>query len=155
LLESRRREKQYSEQITKLKTNRQKPVLRARLEAAREAWDDFQASRARDAVYEYLGAVFETVMHYKVRRRTKKLLRYAFKSAGLPFGTNTDPFGAIIRCTCDGSVDNKTISKWARALRYVAHCKAPRMPLKTFMKEAGGVNACADGYSRHLGKGAR
>jgi hypothetical protein len=33
-------------------------------------------------------------------------------------------------------------------LRYVAHCKIPRMRLKTFMKEAGGVNACASLYAR-------
>jgi hypothetical protein len=34
-----------------------------RLEKIREAWDDFQTSRARDAVYGYLGSVFEIVMH--------------------------------------------------------------------------------------------
>ena len=94
-------------------------------------------------------------MHYKVRRRTKKLLRYAFKSAGLPFGTNADPFSAIIRCTCDGSADSKTISKWGRALRHVARCKAPQTRLKTFMKEAGGVNACADLYAKYVGRSGR
>src|SRR4029077_924547 len=35
-------------------------------------------------------------------------------------------------------IDIKTISKWARALRYVAHCKKPQTRLKTFMKEAAG-----------------
>ena len=59
-----------------------------RLEEVRDAWEEFQASRARDAVYGYLEAVFATVMHYKVRRRTDKLLRNAFKCAGLPFDGN-------------------------------------------------------------------
>ena len=36
-------------------------------------------------------------------------------------------------------MDNKTISKWARALRYVAHCKKPRTPLKRFMKKMGAL----------------
>jgi hypothetical protein len=132
-----------------------KARLRRRLERISSAWDDFQASRTRDAVYGYLGAVFEMVMHYKVRRRTNRLLRYAVKFAGLPFDTNADPFTAVIRCTCDDEIDNKTISKWSRALRYVAHCKVPRARLKTFMKEVGGVNACADLYTRYFGRGGR
>ena len=123
-----------------------------RLEKIRDAWDDFQASRARDAVYGYLEAVFAIVEHYKVRRRTKRLLRHAFKFADLPFDKNADPFTAVIRCTCDDDVDSKTISKWARALRYVARCKVPPTQLKTFMKEAGGVNACADRYAKYLGR---
>jgi hypothetical protein len=132
-----------------------KARLRRRLEKIREAWDDFQTSRARDAVYGYLGAVFAIVEHYKIRRRTNRLLRNAFKLANLPFDRKADPFTGVIRCTCADYVDSKSISKWARALRFAAHCKKPHMRLKTFMKKAGGVNACADGYSRHLGKGGR
>ena len=98
--------------------------FRRRLEKIRDAWDDFQASRARDAVYGYLEAVFAIVEHYKVRRKTKKLLRHAFKFADLPFDKNADPFTAVIRCTSE-DIDSKTISKWARALRYVARCKVP------------------------------
>jgi hypothetical protein len=126
-----------------------------RLEEIRAAWDDLQANRARDAVYGYLGAVFAIVQHYKVRRRTKKLLRRAFKFANLPFDENADPCTAIIRCTCGDAADDKTISKWARALRYAARCKVPAAQLRIFMKEAGGVNACADRYTKHLGRGAR
>ena len=91
----------------------------------------FQASRTRDAVYGYLTAVFETVVHYKVRRRTKKLLRYAFQFAKLPSDKNADPFSTILRCTSDDNGDSKTISKWARALRYVARCKVHPAQLKT------------------------
>ena len=57
--------------------------IQRRLEKVSDAWDDFHSSRARDAVYGYLRAVFETVMHYKMRRRTKKLLRHAFEFAEL------------------------------------------------------------------------
>ena len=125
------------------------------LEKVRDAWDDFQASRARDAVYGYLGAVFAIVEHYKVRRRTKRLLRHAFQFATLPFDKNADPFTAVIRCTCDNEFDSKTISKWARALRYVAHCKAPQNRLKTFVKNMGGINACAGLYAKYVGRSAR
>jgi hypothetical protein len=132
-----------------------KAGLSRRLEKVHDAWDDFQGNQARDAVYGYLGAVFEIVMHYRVQRRTKKLLRHAFQFAGLPFDKNADPFTAVVRCTCDHSADSKTIRKWARALRYVAHCKVPRTRLKTFMKRVGGVNACADLYVKCCGRAAR
>jgi hypothetical protein len=99
-------------------------------------------------VYGYLEAVFAIVEHYKVRRRTKKLLRYAFEFVDQPLDKNADPFTVVIRCTCDGAADNKMISKWARALRYAARCKEPGARLKAFMKQAGGVNACAHQYAK-------
>ena len=120
-----------------------------------DAWDEFQESRVRDAVYGYLKAVFAFVVDYKGRRRTKRLLRRAFQFAGLPFDKNADPFAAVIRCTSERNVDNKTISKWARALRYAAHCKRPRTPLKRFIKKMGGINACAERYAIYLGRGRR
>jgi len=58
--------------------------IRPRLKKIRDVWDDFQASRTRDAVYGYLGAVFEMVMHYKVQRRTTRLRRHAFKLRSCP-----------------------------------------------------------------------
>jgi len=121
--------------------------LTRRLEKIREAWSHFQSSRARDAVYKYLAHVFAIVEHYKVRHRTRKLLQRAFEFADLPFCKNADPFTAIIRCTSDDCVESKMISKWARALRYVARSKKPETGLKAFMKRAGGINACADLYA--------
>ena len=76
----------------------------------------------------------------------------AFKFANLPFDKSAEFFTAIIRCTCADRADSKTISKWARALQYVAHCKVPRTRLKMFMKKAGRVNACADRYAKYLGR---
>jgi hypothetical protein len=87
--------------------------LRRGLENVSRAWHEFQASRARDAVYGYLKAVFGIVMHYKVRRRTTRLLRHAFEFANLPFDKHADPFSAVIRCTSERDIDNKTISKYA------------------------------------------
>jgi hypothetical protein len=130
-----------------------KARVRRRLEKIRDVWDDFQANRARDAVYGYLEAVFAIVEHYKVRRKTKKLLRHVFKFAELPFDRNADPFSAVIRCTSDDNADSKAISKWARALRYASRSKEPAVRLRTFMKEAGGVNGCATLYARRCKRG--
>jgi hypothetical protein len=81
------------------------------------------------------------------------LLRQAFKFAGLPLNSATDPFTAVIRCTSDAGVDRKTISKWARALRYAALCKSAS--LKRLMQAAGGVNACANLYAIDVGRRQR
>jgi hypothetical protein len=127
-----------------------KKSLRQRLGDACDAWDEFQECRDRDAVYGYLRAVFSIVKHYNGRRQTKKLMRRAYKFAGLRTDMNADPFAVVIRCTCDGKADNKTISKWSRALRYVARAKKPRHPLTTLMKNRGGVNACAGLYAEQV-----
>lgn len=137
------------------KARRQSPKdrLRRRLIKVSDAWDDFQEDRARDAIYGYLKTVFAIVLDHKGRRQTKRLLRRTFQFAGLALDKNADPFTAVIRCTCERNVDSKTVSKWARALRYAAHCKKPRTPLKTFVKKLGGVNAVAERYAIYLGRG--
>ena len=129
--------------------------MRLRLERVCRAWNNFQASCVRKAVYGYLTAVFEIVERYNKRRKTEKLLRCAFKFAGIAFGRDADPFTAVIRCTCDRNTDNKTISKWARALRHVAQQKSPGASLKRFMEEAGGINGCAERYARCSRRGGR
>jgi hypothetical protein len=125
-----------------------KARLRLWLEKVHRACEHFQSSRKRDAVYGYLEAVFAIVTHYRVRRRTNRLLRHGFEFADLPFDRNADPFSAVIRCTSGNTADAKMISKWSRALRYVARSKERDSGLRTFMKEVGGVNACADRYAK-------
>jgi hypothetical protein len=136
----------------KMSDKQPKARVRQWLEKIQVAWHEFQANRARDAVYDYLQAVFAIVMHFKVRHRTKRLLRHAFEFADKPFDENADPFSAVICCTCGGAAADKMISKWARALRYAARRKGPGTRLKAFMKQAGGVNECADRYARHRGR---
>ena len=138
------------------KAQRESPQdrLRRRLIRVSDAFDEFQGSRVRDAVYGYLKAVFALVVDCKGRRQTTRLLRRAFQFAGLPVDKNADPFAAVIRCTCERNIDNKTISKWARALRYAARCKRPRTKLQAFIKKMGGINACAERYTIYLGRGS-
>jgi hypothetical protein len=136
-----------SRSTRKMSDKQPKARLSRWLEKVQVAWCEFQANRGRDAVYDYLQAVFAIVMHYKVRHRTNKLTRHASEIAHLPFDKKANPFAAVIRCTCGGAADNKMISKWARALRYAARRKEPGTRLKAFMKQAGGVNECAAGYA--------
>ena len=94
-------------------------------------------------------------MHFKVRRRTTRLLRHAFEFANLPFDRDADAFSALIWCTSGRKVDGKTVSKYARALRYAARRKEPDMRLKAFMQAEGGLNACAARYARYYGRRVR
>jgi hypothetical protein len=135
-------------------TETPKKSLRQRLGDVCNAWDELQETRDRDAVYDYLRPVFAIVKRYRGRRRTRKLLRRAFKFAGLPVDMNANPFAVVIRCTCKQQLDRKLVSKWSRALQYVAWVKK-RTPLKTFIKNRGGINACADLYAEHFGRGER
>jgi hypothetical protein len=137
------------------KASKQKKSLRQRLAHVAHVWEELQETRDRDAVYDYLRAVFSIVRHYRGRRRTKRLMRRAFKFAGLPVDMNADPFAVVMRCTCEKKLDRKTISKWSRALRYAARFKKPRVRLVPFMKKRGGLNGCAALYTEHLGRGRR
>jgi hypothetical protein len=143
-----------SETILPDRKARKKKGFAQRLVHVSNMWDGLQETRDRDGVYEYLRAVFSIVQHYGWKGRVKKLLRHAFEFAELPYDKNADPFAVIIRCTCEGELDNKTISKWSRALRYVALVKK-RTPLKEFMKRKGGINACASLYTERLRRGKR
>jgi hypothetical protein len=115
-------------------------------EKVRRASGELQTSRSRDAVYDYLESVFAIVEHYRVRRRTNRLLQRAFAFANLPVDRGADAFSVVIRCTSECDIDNKTISKYARALRYVARRKESDMP---------GLNRCAAGYARYYGRCVR
>jgi hypothetical protein len=131
----------------------QDPSLTLRISKVEAAWRAMKLQVRRNAIYRYLAAVFELVTACKGRRRTRELLRRTATLIGLPAGKNADPFAGVIRCTCDGNIDRKTISRWSRALRYVARRKSAEMRLKTFMKREGGVNACAQKYARVFGRG--
>jgi hypothetical protein len=112
-----------------------------------KACDKFLASRRRDAVYGYLKSIYSIVTSYRTRNRLDRLIRRACQFAQLPAGSTADPFATIIRCTCRARLDQKTVSKMARALRYVDHRQRPARLFVRFMKRVGGINACAQKYT--------
>jgi hypothetical protein len=128
-------------------------VIQAELSIVSKAWKEFQSSRGRDAVYGYLGSVYDLVRHWERRGRADKKARRALKVCGLKGWKNTEPYAVAIACTSEpGKVDRKTISKWSRVLRYVASCPPSNEPLKDFIKRKGGINACASRFARRLGR---
>jgi hypothetical protein len=81
--------------------------------------------------------------------------RWALRLQRLEGSDREDPFAAVIRCTADpAKADKRTRSKWSRVMRYAVEHKPDSEPLDQFVKRKGGINACADRFSRCLGPGA-
>ena len=65
-----------------------------------------------------------------------------------------EAFAVMIYCIAP-HVDQKSRSKWARALRFAAATKPDDESIKKFIKRKGGINVCASRYAqyvRRLGK---
>ena len=128
-------------------------ALRQDLLRVRNAWVDCQASRDRNAIYGYLCAVFDLVSWWVAEHRAVSRARWALRLQRIALPTNDEPFAAIIFCTSDpGKVDKRTRSKWSRVLRYAAEYKSYSKPLDQFIKRKGGINKCAERFTRCLGR---
>jgi hypothetical protein len=131
-------------------------ALRADLLRVRNAWDECQAHRERDAIYSYLTAVFDLVAWWAAEDRAVSRARWALKLKRLDVLHVHEPFGAIILATASrGKVDKRTRSKWSRLLRYAAEYKSGSEPLAAFVQRKGGINKCAARFARCLGRGGR
>jgi hypothetical protein len=128
-----------------------KQALERDLERVQGAWGDCQADRRRDAIYDYLKAVYDLVNWWSAEGAEIDRARQALRLRGLQPWLREDVYAAIIRCTTDGQrVDKRTRSKWSRVLRYVAMQKDASEPLTAFIKRKGGINECVARYGRYL-----
>jgi hypothetical protein len=127
-------------------------ALRQDLLRVRNAWEECQASRDRDAIYLYLNAVFDLVAWWAAEGRALERAYKAVRFQSICPFDGEEPFAAIIRCTADPTkVDKRTRSKWSRVLRYALSYKSHSEPLDQFIKRKGGINACASRFTRLLG----
>jgi hypothetical protein len=130
-------------------------ALRQDLLRVRVAWDECQAHRERDAIYGYLGAVFDLVMWWAAEGRAVSRACWALQLQRLDLPTD-EPFAAVILCTADRQkVDKRTRSKWSRVLRYSAEYKSHSESLAAFVRRKGGINKCAERFTRCLGRRGR
>ena len=119
-------------------------ALRQDLLRLRNAWQESQASRERDAIYSYLTAVFNLVAWWAAEKRALERAHKALRSRHINPFENEEPFAAVIRCTADREkVDKRTRSKWSQVLRFALAYKPAAEPLGQFIKRKGGINECA------------
>src|ERR1700683_5637449 len=98
------------------------------------------ASRDRNAIYAYLGAVYGLVAWWTTEGREIDRARRAVRLRRLGGSDRGDPFAAVIRCTTDpAKADKRTRSKWSRVMRYAAAYKADSEALDQFVKRKGGI----------------
>jgi hypothetical protein len=127
-------------------------ALREDLLRVRNAWEESQSRRDRDAIYIYLTAAFNLVAWWTAKRRVVEWAQKALRLHNLPPSEHKEPFAAIIRCTADpAKVDKRTRSKWSRVLRYALQYKGHSEPLVQFIKRKGGINECASRFARLMG----
>jgi hypothetical protein len=132
-------------------------ALKANLQRLEWQWEAYQSTRDRDAIYEYLTAVFELVTVWKHEGTAVDYARWALWLRGHRSAVvSPEPFAAVIFCTADPKkVDHRTRSKWSRVLRYAAEYKNLEESLATFIKRKGGINKCAARFARRLGRSSR
>jgi hypothetical protein len=130
-------------------------ALRQDLLRVRNAWEECQASRKRDAIYIYLTAVFDLVAWWAAEGRALERAHKALRLQRICPFAGEEPFAAVIRCTADpAKVDKRTRSKWSRVLRYALRYKSHSEPLDQFIKRKGRINGCADRFTRCLERAA-
>jgi hypothetical protein len=128
-------------------------ALKQDLLRLRNAWEESQASRERDAIYGYLTAVFDLVAWWVAEKRALERAHKALRLRHINPFDHEEPFAGVIRCTADREkVDKRTRSKWSRVLRYAISCKPIGEPLDRFVKRRGGINKCAAGLSRRVSR---
>jgi hypothetical protein len=128
-------------------------ALRQDLDRVRYAWEQAQASRDRNAIYEFLSAVYGLVAWWTAEGREIERVRRALSLRRLNVSDREDPFAAIIRCTPDpAKADKRTRSKWSRLMRYAPAYKSDSEALYQFIRRKGGINACAARFSRYAAR---
>src|ERR1700734_1298484 len=130
-------------------------AMRQDLQRVRNAWDDCQASRDRNAIYRYLTAAYGLMVWWTAEGREIDRARQAPRLQRLEGSEREDPFASVIRATADPAKANKrTRSKWSRVMRYAAAYKLDSEALDRFIRRKGGINECASRFTRSLRRGA-
>jgi hypothetical protein len=108
------------------------------------------SSDNRMAVQTFLGAIFNQVYRWESEDRLEEELYRLLDSLKAPVPLKIgEAFAVVIYCTAP-HVDQKSRSKWARALRCVAANKPDDEAIKKFFKREGGINACASSYAEYV-----
>ncbi len=125
-------------------------ALKQDLLRVRNAWDESQARRERDAIYGYLSAVFGLVAWWAAEHCAIERAREALRLRRLIPSDHDEPFAAIICCTADPSQGRQAHSvQMVTRPTLCASIQGSIRTLERFMKRKGGINECAARCARH------
>jgi hypothetical protein len=103
------------------------------------------ASRSRFAFYDYLAGVFEFYVQLRRKKQTQQVARLIAQLFGLQNRKHAHPIRVIIDAT--STADEKTKSRWTRALRFAWHERGRWGDMKIFLNENGGPAGCAASFT--------
>jgi hypothetical protein len=89
--------------------------------------------------------VLELYVQLRRTKQEKKAARLIAKLFGLRNPKHAHPIRVIIDAI--STADNKTKSRWTRALRYAWRERKKWTDLKTFLQENGGPAGCAEQFA--------
>ena len=97
-------------------------ALRQDLRRVRNAWEECQASRDRNAIYGYLSAVFDLVMWWAAQDRAVSRARWALRLSRLDL-PNDEPFAAIDAMTREAmqSELERFVAKTGQTVVFITH----------------------------------
>jgi hypothetical protein len=100
----------------------------------------------------YFNALNETLAKWEQHGKVKASLHECLGGLKRPVRLNYgEAYAILIYCT-NALVDDKTRSKWARALRYADEHKLDDETIASFIIRKGGINACTALYARQRRK---
>jgi hypothetical protein len=117
-------------------------VLKVELEQLRVIWQQVQRTRQRNAVYDFLEAVYDVVSRFNRAGRGRKLLEKLHR-LDRKLKRIHEPYSAVIHFATNHAVDSRTRSKWSRLLRFAEQAKKRTEMLDEFIRQSGGINECA------------
>ena len=119
--------------------------LRTTIDALKRLERECFASRGGFAFYDYLVAVFELYVQLRRTKQAKKTARIIAQLLELRTQKRSHLIRVIIDAT--STADNKTESRWTRALRYAWRERKAWTDLKRFLRENGGPAGCAEKFA--------
>jgi hypothetical protein len=125
-----------------LKSDRQ---LQKTLDGLRKLERKCFASRSRFAFYDYLAVVFELYVQLRRTKRAKRAATLIARLFGLRNHKRSHPIRVILDAT--STTDDKTRSRWSRALRYAWRERKTWTDLGSFLRDNGGPAGCADQFA--------
>jgi hypothetical protein len=121
-------------------------LSKSQLKKLEAAFEEYQSTRKRDAVYGYLTAVYRFARRFEKASHRRMVGQHmlALKDRGSRKTDNA--FSAILRAT--STVNEQTRWKWVQCLAFARREKIASDALQSFIKKHDGINECADEWVR-------
>lgn len=131
-------------------------ALRRDVMRVQSAWKKYQRSHRRSAIYKFLDAIFEIITIWEADGRARSRAHRAMSEERCRVPRSIEPYSAtMVIAAHPETIDDRTLAKWSRVLRFAQEHKLPSTPLRKFIRRKGGINECAALFTRRLGRGFR